>query len=1265
GNGDACDLCPGYSDQDDEDGDSLPDGCDTPIAPTGLNLLTISSSQIDLSWVDNSIIESGYRIERRQGQTGLFSEITQVSASIVTYSDPDLESSSEYCYRIFAFNNNGDSDASDVACAATWPEPITFSDVTDDYNLQNSFNSLGAAWGDVDNDYDDDLFLANSNDDNNLFVYDAPGTIFNDEASTWNIVDDNNSISPVWADYDNDGDEDLFVAVNNGTNRFYRNDGTSFSEIGDQIGLTDDGSAKGAAWADFDLDGDVDLYLCRAIGDANRLYRNDNGVFVDVAAITARNSQTGRNADLGLTGDKNQTRYPRDQISSTDSKRVGASDLDPAQRTGTTGANSDSRDFNRADSKKNNSSGPEETRDSDPPLTSDVTDTNSDSRGCAWSDFDNDGDPDLYVANNGQANRLFLNDGGTFSDVAGARGVAGSPGNSYGCAWSDFDNDGDFDLYVANIGIQNNRLYQNDDGFFTEIAATAGVAGSVQSTAPAWAEVDNDGDPDLYVGNRSGSADYMFINDQGQFSNQAATMGIINTNETNSAAWADIGGDGDLDLYIANTGNNFLYQNSGNNNRWLHVRLHGDGSNGSAIGGRVRIVVDGQAQIREVEGGSGLMSQNSRPVEFGLGSATLVDSVLVDFPAGNSQLVVDVDANQIIDIHETDLTPPGKIDDMVLSDATSYSITVSWTAPGDNGFWGTADSYDLRWSENSIADETAWDQANTVDDEPIPLAALTTQSYTLQGLSPTTYYYLAIKTMDEQGNISLLSSQFMAQSGPDPNLISGTVYETDTSDPLSAIVVEIWDSYPDGAIVGADTTAADGGYFVDGLNAGQFYDLRARSQGPDYPYFPEVLPETAVETIDADFYLTATPNIVANPSFCEFLCLSGSLFLEYPLRDGDVILASDPRGSICGKGGYTIPGGFHIFVYGAEDPDIVPPSGPLDGETINFAINQYPAQVVSGSPIYYNMEIIELCLSAGLAGTNCIPLLSYGTGWNLISWNVDTANDSIAVIFADVMEQIVVILSFGYDDEGVTFGALSYNPSLPPEFSNMHLADHFKGYWVKVTEDQTLCLTGAPVNPQTEIPLVTSWNLISYLPAQADSTYHAIESVIDNTIVVFGFDPVSFPSNPAQSYHTDPDLLPFSNLLVMKPGYGYWIKMANPDTLVYPVTQLPAIQDNSVMALTGPSLSQTSMLIPTNRWLEIYGRNLTVDGDLLPVGTIISAVDENGVICGMSEVTRPGQFGLMPVYADDPFTDQDEGLLIDEQFRLHISNPDLDIDYLL
>ena len=290
-----------------------------------------------------------------------------------------------------------------------------------------------------------------------------------------------------------------------------------------------------------------------------------------------------------------------------------------------------------------------------------VTDGDS-SRGCAWGDYDNDGDLDLFVSNADQNNFLYTNNGdGSFSKVISGE-VVTDVGDSFGCAWSDYDNDGDLDLFVSNL-TGNNYLYTNDgDGSFTKVISGEVVTDGGASHACAWGDYDNDGDLDLFVSNFAMSNNSLYTNDgDGSFSKVISGAVVTDGDSSRGCAWGDYDNDGDLDLFVSNDGqNNFLYTNNGNGNNWLNIKCVGIASNISAIGAKVKVLatIGGStiSQLREISGGT--YSQDSLNAEFGLGDATSIAEIQVYWTNGQLTNMTSVTPNQYLVITEPALPAP-------------------------------------------------------------------------------------------------------------------------------------------------------------------------------------------------------------------------------------------------------------------------------------------------------------------------------------------------------------------------------------------------------------------------------------------------------------------------------------------------------------------------------------------------------------------------------------------------------------------------------
>lgn len=409
-----------------------------------------------------------------------------------------------------------------------------------------------------------------------------------------------------FADYDHDGDLDLFVGFDGKANRLYQNDHGVFADVASAAGVADARPTRAVAWGDFDTDGDSDLlvgFTPSPGASVLKLYRNAAGKFSD--ATTAS----------GLVVATGAVRQP------------------------------------------------------------------------AWVDVDGDGDLDLFVAYRDRANALYRNDAGRFSDVAPALGLADAR-RTVGAVWFDFDEDGDLDLADANMDGDANGLYRNDAGKFTDVAAAAGVAwggrapkhaghGTVRVCAP---DVDNDGRFDLFAANY-GPLGYFSNRGKGAFEDRATAWHIaidsrydacafadfdhdgrldlyVNGTVTGGASWqdtlfrntgfafvdvtppsirrlqadhgvqwADVDGDGDLDLALTGAradGMHLVMRNmlpAGDAARGLHIRVVDDQGRATLAGAEVRVYAAGTSRLvgaRLVDSGSGYDAQNDMPVHVGL-----------------------------------------------------------------------------------------------------------------------------------------------------------------------------------------------------------------------------------------------------------------------------------------------------------------------------------------------------------------------------------------------------------------------------------------------------------------------------------------------------------------------------------------------------------------------------------------------------------------------------------------------------------------------
>ncbi|HOX25778.1 MAG TPA: FG-GAP-like repeat-containing protein [Candidatus Krumholzibacteria bacterium] len=332
-------------------------------------------------------------------------------------------------------------------CATPVPDECVWQEWTD---LAEHAVSHATAWGDYDNDGDQDLLIAGSGLNR---LYENVGGVMV-EVVGW-CDDAEPSFGAVWGDYDSDGDLDLYVVNALVANALYRNEGGAFVRV-DAGDAADTGDGYDAAWADVDNDGDLDLYLCNRDG-TNHLYRNDGGAFVDWGGVTAVSGTSRGCAFADYDNDQDQDLYV---------SMLGANYL----------FRNDGGVY----------------VDVSAPPVNDL----GQGKGVAWGDYDNDGDLDLYLVNTGGANKLFRNDlPEFFTDVTDD--LTGDANNGRACAWVDYDNDGWLDLFLTNISGWN-RLFENIEGAFADSTCGAlAVTADLPSWGCAFADYDADGDQDL------------------------------------------------------------------------------------------------------------------------------------------------------------------------------------------------------------------------------------------------------------------------------------------------------------------------------------------------------------------------------------------------------------------------------------------------------------------------------------------------------------------------------------------------------------------------------------------------------------------------------------------------------------------------------------------------------------------------------------------------------------------------------------------------
>lgn len=468
------------------------------------------------------------------------------------------------------------------------------------------------------------------------------------------------SMSSAWADFDEDGDMDVFISVGNFNNRLYQNNGDTTFTLVDGIQSNDGGNTGSAVWGDYDNDGYLDIYASNnpsppTAPEPNFLYKNDGPPNYTFTKITNELPAM----DSNYTWSSSWVDYDNDgdlDLHVPENRHLNKDFF--YENTGATGTEGDVFKAIQPEF---------------------VTDDQESTGVVSWMDYDNDGDQDLFMIKSGRThpsggedNRIFHNRLQESGQLAFQRVTTAAMVNhlekDFQASWGDYDNDGDMDVYLGNFDAEN-YLYRNEgDSLFTRITEGSLATDRSATLGSSWGDYDNDGDLDLFVSNTLGQASAYYENDgEGNFSKRGANIvgaPVVNRSNTQSCANVDFNNDGYLDLFLANAAlsatqlaADFVYFNNGGNNNFLLLNLRGVTSNSAAIGTKLRIktTIDGEEvwQMRVISGGpTGDRAQNSLRVHFGIGQATTIDSLVIEWTSGAKDVYTDVDKNLICQIRE-------------------------------------------------------------------------------------------------------------------------------------------------------------------------------------------------------------------------------------------------------------------------------------------------------------------------------------------------------------------------------------------------------------------------------------------------------------------------------------------------------------------------------------------------------------------------------------------------------------------------------------
>jgi len=501
--------------------------------------------------------------------------------------------------------------------------------VTPEKRLPETYGSGGALL-DFDDDGDQDAYLINSGDllkgrgeaINRLYRND--GVRFVDVTQAAGVPGREFGMGAMAGDYDNDGDQDIYV-TNWGEDILYRNEGDgTFTEVTHQAGLGNPQWGSSAAFFDYDNDGWLDLFV------------------VNYVDFTIENHPWCGHPVLKLRFycDPRQHNPTRDILYRNNGDGTF---IDVSEEAGIVHAGN--------------------------------------GLGVHCWDYEDDGDMDVYVTNDMNPNFFYENQGdGYFEEIGLFSGAAlsadGASMAGMGVDSGDYDNDGDLDLFVTNYQLENNTLYRNDGMIFSEVSFSAGIGETSLNYlgfGTGFLDYDNDGWLDLFITNghvHDNIEEYdeivtyaqkpqMFRNEAGKYVERSQELGqpFGEYYVGRGASFGDLDLDGDVDIVVMSSGCpvKVLRNDGGNARSWLQVRLEGRRSNRDGIGAKVYVQAGDWRGFQQVKAGTGYQSCSQKAPFFGLADATRVDRLEIRWPSGQVQVLENVPVNQILRVVEPEI----------------------------------------------------------------------------------------------------------------------------------------------------------------------------------------------------------------------------------------------------------------------------------------------------------------------------------------------------------------------------------------------------------------------------------------------------------------------------------------------------------------------------------------------------------------------------------------------------------------------------------